>query len=248
MMISDPRLQRVLRVPAGESGVFSTRLLVSLDERDSPFTPTRGFFGSTSAEYVTTLAAQQQPGEAPFFSNFLKLGLTLNGYVPIGDFVIAGQFRTGGILHLQDGSQTYPNRQYFLGGVDTMRGFNQDQLLPQDLADLTLQQIEIARMNGQPSPLSANSVTRGGDLFMLFRAEVRIPIVESLQAGVFADIGNHWADPATFDFLTLRPTAGLGIRIATPVGPLALDYGFNILRRADLNEPVGAFHFSIGVF
>ncbi|MBZ0118902.1 MAG: hypothetical protein K8H88_18025, partial [Sandaracinaceae bacterium] len=41
-------------------------------------------------------------------------------------------------LGREDGSQTYPNRRYFLGGVDTLRGFNQDQLLPQDLADLTL--------------------------------------------------------------------------------------------------------------
>ncbi len=247
-MVTDPRLARVLRVPEGNSWVYSTRLTASLDERDSPFVPTRGFYGSTSVEWATTLATEAQPMEPPFFSNFLKLGLTLNGYVPIGDVVIAGQLRGGGIVHLEDGSQTYPNRQYFLGGVDTLRGFNQDQLLPQDLADLTLQEIAEARAMGRDPNLSFNSVTRGGDLFVLARLEVRIPIVEGLQIGLFSDVGNHWADPLRFDLATVRPTAGAGLRIATPVGPLALDYGFNLLRREDLAEPVGAFHFSIGVF
>ena len=82
------------------------------------------------------------------------------------------------------------------------------------------------------------------------RAEVRFPIFASLQGAVFADLGNHWADPASIvlDESLIRPTAGLGVRIATPVGPLALDYGFNLLRREELGEPFGALHFSIGVF
>ena len=91
------------------------------------------------------------------------------------------------------------------------------------------------------------------------RAEIRFPLFESLQGAVFGDLGNHWADPGSIGSLCpvgltaeqclfFRPTAGLGLRLATPVGPLALDYGFNVLRREALNEPFGAFHFSIGVF
>ena len=36
--------------------------------------------------------------------------------------------------------------------------------------------------------------------------------------------------------------------VVTPVGPIAFDYGFNLLRRAELGEPVGAFHLSLSVF
>jgi outer membrane translocation and assembly module TamA len=48
--------------------------------------------------------------------------------------------------------------------------------------------------------------------------------------------------------LALRPNVGLGLRVDTPVGPLAFDYGFNVVRRGGLDENLGAFHFSIGVF
>ena len=45
---------------------------------------------------------------------------------------------------------------------------------------------------------------------------------------------------------TLRYALGAGLRIGTPIGPLAFDYGFNLIRRPW--EDVGAFHFSIGLF
>lgn len=236
----DPRVVRLLRVPLGDSFVLSSRLSGSIDQRDNPFMPTDGWYASGTVEWVRTLEVIDSGVEDPIFSHFLKLGLTANTYVPIGDVVIAGQLRMGGIVHLEPGSRTYPNRQYFLGGVDSLRGFNQDQLQPQDIADLQLENPE----------LRTGTVLQGGDFFYLVRIELRFPILDSLHGAVFTDLGNHWADPAsiTFDRNFVRPTAGLGVRIATPVGPLALDYGFNLLRREALNEPIGAFHFSIGVF
>ena len=47
--------------------------------------------------------------------------------------------------------------------------------------------------------------------------------------------------------LQLRYALGAGLRIATPIGPIALDYGINLDRRATW-EDFGAFHFSIGLF
>jgi len=237
----DPRIVRLLRVPLGDSVVASARLSGSIDQRDNPFVPTEGWYTSGTLEWVRTLEIIDSGVDDPIFSHFLKLGMTLNGYVPIGDVVIAGQVRAGGIIHLEPGSRTYPNRQYFLGGVDSLRGLNQDQLQPQDVADLQL-----------ADPTLRTGIIQGSDFFYLVRAEVRfpIPIMAGLQGAVFADLGNHWADPASIvlDERFVRPTAGLGLRIATPVGPLALDYGFNLLRREELAEPFGALHFSIGVF
>ena len=92
---------------------------------------------------------------------------------------------------------------------------------------------------------------RTGDFFYLLRAELRFPIAGDLQGGVFVDIGNVWANPDAMraeDLLRLRYTAGLGLRLATPVGPIALDYGFNLSRNESIGEPFGAFHFSIGLF
>jgi outer membrane protein assembly factor BamA len=236
----DPRVVRLLRVPLGDSLVVTARLSAAIDERDNPLVPTEGWFASTTVEWVRTLDTEMPEDAEPFFSHFLKLGLTANGYVSLDQVVLAGQFRIGGIVHLRDDSRTYPNRQYFLGGVDTLRGFNQDQLQPQDLADLQLE---------NPA-LRTGTVLQGGDFFYLVRAEVRFPIFETLYGALFTDLGNHWADPSSIRLNEnfVRPTAGFGFRVVTPVGPLAVDFGFNILRRELLNEPLFAFHFSIGVF
>lgn len=236
----NPSVVRLLRVPQGKTWVASARLAGSIDQRDNAFVPTRGWSAAADAEWVRTLDVVGQTAGMEFFSNFVKLSLTANGYVPIGDVVLAAQVRIGGIVHLEPGSRSYPNRQFFLGGMDTLRGFNYQQLQPQDLADLQL---------ADPSART-RTVLQGGEFMYLVRVEVRFPIFSSLHGAVFADLGNMWADPALvlLNENFVRPTAGLGLRIVTPVGPVALDYGFNILRREELGEPFGAFSFSIGVF
>jgi outer membrane protein assembly factor BamA len=227
-------------VPEGTSTLVALRESISYDERDSAFTPTRGFFVSTTAELARTLSTEQPvelQDEAPFRSRFLKLSATGSGYVPLMEgLVFAAQARIGRIFHLTADSKTYPNRAFFLGGVDTLRGYFQDELIPQDIAD-------IADDNFDP-----NSVVRSGDAFVLLRAELRFPIYRELQGGVFTDTGNLWADAANLDPLSLRPTGGAGLRLATPVGPIALDYGVLFLRRRELGEPFGTLHFSIGLF
>ena len=126
---------------------------------------------------------------------------------------------------------------FFLGGVDTMSGYFQDALVPQDKADII------------GSRLDANAVVRSGDAFVLFKSELRFPIVGTLHGALFTDIGNLWADPDSMDALRLRYTAGGGLRLATPVGPLALDWGIVIHRPEQFREPTnGVIHFSIGVF
>ena len=69
------------------------------------------------------------------------------------------------------------------------------------------------------------------------------------------------SNPVTPDIAVpfdLRYAVGTGLRIATPIGPLVFDYGFNVDRVLDdlfpkrdnqrFWEDIGAFHFSIGLF
>ena len=239
---SDQRLRELLRVPQGRSTLVFVGLRGDLDFRDNPFTPTRGGLLSIDTEWVHTLETQSvQTGNerTQFFSHHLSIVAGLTGYVPLGrETVLALQGRYGRIIHLSHRSETYPNRQFFLGGIDTVRGYRQDAMIPQDLADAI-------RDNPQLDP---RQVVQGGDTFLLARAELRFPIVGSLRGGLFADFGNLWRDPKRLDPLALRPTAGLGLRIRTPVGPIAFDYGILLARRRYLDEGFGAFHFSIGLF
>ncbi len=238
--VTSPRLRRLLRVPQGASTLIGARSTVSYDRRDSPFTPTRGYFLSTGLELARTLNGQQsEETMKDFVSRFLKLSVTSSGYVPLGrDLVLAGQVRVGRIFHLTSDSQTYPNRAFFLGGVETVRGYLEDEMIPQDVAD------QIAK----DPKLDPNAIVRSGDAFVLVRGELRFPIYHELHGGVFSDLGNLWADAANLDPFKLRPTAGFGLRLSTPVGPLALDWGFNLSPRKALLERSNAVHFSIGLF
>jgi len=238
---TDPRLRRLLRVPDGNTTLIALRLSVSYDQRDSAFVPTRGFFLSASSELASTLRL----APTRFFSRFLKFQITGSGYVPLGRSVVfAGQLRVGRIVHLQHGSQTYPNRAFFLGGVETLRGYYQDELIPQDIADVALDPSK------SPEERSATikSAVRNGDAFVLLRAELRFPLYGQLGGGLFADFGNLWNEADKMNPFDLRPTAGAGLRLNTPVGPIAVDYGFVLLRRRQLGEPTGTLHFSIGLF
>jgi outer membrane protein assembly factor BamA len=243
--------QRLLRAPQGQSAIASARITGTLDLRDSPFTPTTGFYASVTTEYAHTIATER-PDD---FSHFIKVSLTMSGYVPIATgWVLALQVRGGRVYHLENGSRVYPNRAYYLGGVDTMRGFLQDQVIPQDQADVLERAINVGNADGLLHPgqagatLDPASIVRTGDFFYLLRAELRFPISGDVQGGIFTDIGNVWAVWDSVDLLRLRYTAGAGIRLATPVGPIALDYGINLSRNDVIGEPFGAFHFSIGLF
>lgn len=239
--VTDPRLRRLLRVPDGSTTLVAVRGVASYDRRDNAFVPTTGYFFSLSAELASTLHTRSTDVRAEeFFSRFLKLQFTTSGYVPLArTVVIAGQLRVGRIIHVIAGSKTYPNRAFFLGGVDTMRGYFQDELIPQDIADRNAR-------DTNPQPL--NSIVRAGDAFVLVRGELRFPLYGQLGAGLFADIGNLWADASNMNPLDLRPTAGAGLRLNTPVGPIAVDYGIVLKRRLYLDEPFGTLQFSIGLF
>ena len=82
------------------------------------------------------------------------------------------------------------------------------------------------------------------------RVELRIPVKPPLETVVFLDSGNLWRD-ASYPFdsgkFPLRVSIGTGIRVQTPVGPLALDYGINLTRHTAY-EDFGDVHFAIGLY
>ncbi len=191
------------------------------------------------------------------------------GYVRLSKkgLALAASFRWGLNQQLTSGSQTYPDRLFFMGGVDTLRGFAQDSLVPEDIAQLILHPPDprvpslFAGSAYIPAPpLTIDQVLiRGGDIFVNPRLELRVPLTDTVQTALFVDAGNLWADPQEISQnFRLRYAAGTGIRIGTPIGPLVFDYGFNVERVLDALFPgrvdqrywesIGAFHFSIGLF
>jgi outer membrane protein assembly factor BamA len=185
-------------------------------------------------------------------SDFMRYDGRVAGYVRLSrrGLALAVSLRGGVVHQLITDSRTYPDRLMFLGGADSIRGFSQDSLVPEDIADRLLDP------NGDLGV--GEVVIRGGDAFVNPRVELRIPLSGDVQTALFIDAGNLWTDPRRVSPLDLRYAAGSGLRISTPIGPLVFDYGLNAERVLDEIYPdrprkrtwesIGAFHFSIGVF
>ena len=92
-------------------------------------------------------------------------------------------------------------------------------------------------------------VSLGGNVFINLKGELRFPVLpETIEGAIFVDAGNLWVDPERFVFWKLRPTTGIGIRWLSPVGPVAFDVGFNLIRDEERREDMWDWHFNIGVF
>ncbi|MDF2692511.1 MAG: outer membrane protein assembly factor YaeT precursor [Labilithrix sp.] len=261
-------LVRQLLVPDGETYAFSQRLLATWDRRDNAFNASRGTYVVSGIEHVdafptdVNLEKARVRGEtAPPESHFFKLTQTFGGYIPLPKGMrIAALTRVGINLQLTNASQTYPDRLFFMGGVDTMRGWTLNSFIPQDNVDRIYASKDLPdsvpdpNNPGQTIP-NANKFTtatqpiRGGNLMANERIELRIPIRGPFETVIFGDIGNLWIDPK-YPFqkgaFPMRVAVGSGVRVQTPVGPLAVDYGFNVTKES--YEDVGAINFAIGLF
>jgi outer membrane protein assembly factor BamA len=235
---NSPQLQRLLNIPEGQTFAVAERLGGSWDRRDNPLGASRGTFVSASVEHVNAFGLENRNEDLT--SHFLKYTARLAGYVPFADsrWSIAHSLSSGYNQQLRQRSHTYPDRLFLLGGADSLPGFLQASVIPEDIAQ------DILDSNNQ---LTENEVTiRGGDILVNPRAELRIPLAGSFYTALFVDSGNIWLDARELDPTALRYAAGSGLRASTPIGPLALDYGINLDRRPW--EDFGAFHFSIGLF
>ncbi len=235
---NDTDLARLLRVPDGVTAVLSQRLSAAWDRRDNPLGATRGTLLTGSVEHAHVYPIDTSEGARP--ADFLRLTATAGGYVRLTERGLAFALlaRAGVIHHLVRGSETYPDRLFFLGGYDSFRGLFRDSLLPQDVADA-------AATNADPRA-AARLAVRGGDVFLNPRSELRVPVWGPLETALFVDAGNVWVDPGRIEPWRLRYAAGSGLRAVSPVGTVAFDYGFNLAPRPW--EGLGTFHFSIGLF
>lgn len=269
---ANPNRANVFRVPEGTSGAFAQRISATWDRRDIPLGATDGTLVTASLEHVSARPLGNSGGGTdhennPFAasdSEFLRWTSRIGLYLPIFHHKtsLALSFRWGLNHQLRSESRTYPDRLFFLGGIDSVRGLLQDSMIPDDVA---------AQLLDPSANLSVHDVVvRGGNFFMNPRAELRIPLTTSVQTAVFVDAGNLWSRSPTEGsteglesryqpkYWRLRYAIGTGLRVNTPVGPLVFDYGFNVARVLDKMFPsrknqryweeIGAFHFSIGLF
>jgi len=203
----EPTASTFIQQQVGTSTTSSLTLGLSRDTRNSPLDPTRG--------YRVLATAEGAGGPLNFDNNFYKLELDGTIYRPlVEDWKVVGLLR-GAIGYVEGFGDTLSvpiQERYFLGGPFSLRGFGFRDVSPKD-------------------PATGDRI--GGNKFLLGTAEIQFPILEeavSLKGAVFFDAGNVFAEGEPYE-LSFRTDAGVGIRMITPIGPMRLDWGYNLQPR-----------------
>jgi outer membrane protein insertion porin family len=110
----------------------------------------------------------------------------------------------------------------FAGGNNSVRGFPKDGLGPRD-------------SEGNP---------KGGTTRLLGNLEIRFPIYRLVNGVAFIDVGSLTEGFEDVGFDNFRWSAGAGLRLHTPVGPIRLEYGYQLQENPGQNR--GELHFALG--
>jgi len=212
--------------PLGETTTSSVYSSITHNNTDYRMDPTTGLINSFSVEYAGLGG-----------DNKFARAITDHTYFhPLYKKLIASTKLTLG--YIGEVGQTVPiDEKFYLGGIYSLRGYKSRSVSPTRL------QTTKDNLVGQ----SINNIYLGGSKEVFGNVELTFPLLPEagLKGVAFFDYGNSFNDnSAVFD--TMLMSYGAGIRWASPIGPLRLEYGIPINPRKGLDSTSGRLEFSIG--
>ena len=228
----------------GKTLISSITNSIMRDTRDDRFKPRMGSNTSGSAELAGF------GGDA----QYLGLNFSAAKWFPLvwdTAFMVRGTI--GEIFEL--GEDIPISEKYFLGGIDSMRGFEARSLSPQERRPKGDKKYYIYDSDGDvkrtikipQKGYTDNYDPVGGEKALFFNFEYLFPIMKEagIRGVVFTDIGNAYSKSDTF-FSDLRYDVGIGVRWYSPFGPLRVEWGYNPSPRSKYDESSSNFEFSMG--
>jgi outer membrane protein insertion porin family len=202
----------------GHQSTTGFRASLTRDTRDYQMDPRTGWRTSVAFGLGTSYLGGT--------NDFYKYTLDVMKYTPLPfDTRLSVRARYGVVESLNTGDQSKPvplTELYFVGGINTMRGF----------------------VFGRAGPVTTSNTLLGAASELIFNIDYIFPISEEakLNGVIFFDYGKGFADSTVST--ALRPAAGLEGRWISPFGPLRAAYGINL--DPNPGERKGVFEFTIG--
>jgi outer membrane protein insertion porin family len=218
LRISDPTTDapQFILDQVGTQSTSGFRSVLSRDTRDFYLDPRTGTRLSAGIDYGTPALGGT--------NNFYKTSFDALKYQPLfWDTRVMVRGRYGQVEGL--GGKPVPiTERYFVGGINTMRGF----------------------VFGRAGPVTQSGSLVGATQQIIFNTDFIFPIsAEAKLNGVlFFDYGQGIGENENVNFLKLRQAAGVEARWISPFGPLRLAYGFNL--DPNPGERKAVFEFSVG--
>jgi outer membrane protein insertion porin family len=149
--------------------------------------------------------------------------LQLRDYFELApDWIVAGRLSLDCVDPYGSTDEVPSTYLLFAGGNNSVRGFPKDGLGPRDL-------------DGNP---------KGGTTRVLGNLEVRFPIYRLVHGVGFVDVGSLTDGFEEMELESFRWSVGAGLRLHTPVGPIRLEYGYQLQDNPPLGR--GEVHFALG--
>ena len=238
----------------GSNFLSPVALSLSRDRTDRAFNPTRGYRILGEVEHASgatgsTFAYERAVAEVVSFREIF------------GDAVVAFRVRGGWVgprtfeeLRGQEGVDprvVHPQKRFFAGGANSVRGYAQNRLGPRVLT-VPVDSLITDRGDEGPlctpesvldrtcdaSPLDDRAfmvIPSGGSALLEGSLELRFPVWgENVGGAAFLDFGQVWTGGRDVDLDDLAFTPGLGVRYQTPVGPIRVDVGYRSIRAEHL--------------
>jgi outer membrane protein insertion porin family len=187
-----------VREQEGTSTLSSITGSLIRDTLDYRLDPTEGSLTNASVEYAGLGGTE----------DFIKYKFGSRHYFPL---FLGTVFSVNGVVgYIQEtSSDEIPiDEKFFLGGLTTIRGFEPREVGPRD-------------------PETGDYF--GGVKEAYFNFEFIFPLMKDLgmKGVVFFDTGNAWDDDEDY-FSKMRYSVGGGIRWFSPMGPLRIEWGYNL--------------------
>jgi outer membrane protein insertion porin family len=224
----------VIEDQEGSNTTSSITPTIVRDSRDNYLDPSRG---SRNSLYVTYAGLGGT-------NNFVKTELDSAWYFPLGptSFMLRGRF---GFANGIGGKELPLYERFYVGGIYTVRGLGFGEAGPKT-------HTETRETIGDTEIVTVEEDEIGGLTELIFNAEYIFPLISDirLKGVVFFDAGNAYdnetANVISDDFGDLRYTTGAGLRWISPIGPVRIEWGYNLDRRP--GESSSKFEFAFGTF
>jgi outer membrane protein insertion porin family len=179
--------------------------------------PTRGNISELSVEYAGLGGTEK----------FIKYIVDHRYFYPLPWGLVFSAHGQVGYIQEMAGQDSPLDERFFLGGMNSLRGFNSREVGPYEIED------------------DGEEYFYGGNKEAYFNLEVAFPLVKSMKMKglVFFDTGNAWDKDQEF-FTDMRYSVGVGMAWNSPMGPLRFAWGRN-LDPLDFEE-TSVFDFSVG--
>jgi len=185
------------------------------DTRDNPLDAHTGMYDSV--EFGVN------PGVLGSNVSFGKLLAQAATYKNLNGIVWANSLRVG-FAKASSGSHVPISQMFFSGGGSTLRGFPLNGAGPQTT-------VPVCSDAANSSSCAKIRVPTGGTQLLILNSELRIPVPlrKGLTFATFYDGGNVFDRIGFKNFANqYSNSVGVGLRIATPVGPIRIDLGHNL--------------------